>query len=129
MQIFESLLTVSEDDLDDLDHVNNVRYVQWVNDVAKAHWEQNTSETLRQQYFWVVLSHHIDYKASALLGDTILLKTYVTRSEGVTSTRVVEIYNNATNTLLAKSETNWCFMSVQTKRPTRITEEVAQLFN
>ena len=66
MQIFEQSITVTQDDLDDLNHVNNVRYVQWVQDIAKAHWMQNTSEDILDSYFWVVVSHHIEYKGSAI---------------------------------------------------------------
>ena len=127
MQIFEQSITVTQDDLDDLNHVNNVRYVQWVQDIAKAHWIQNTSKDLLDSYFWVVVSHHIEYKGSALLGDTIELKTYVTKSEGVTSTRIVEMYNKTSGKLLVKAETVWCLMDMRSKRPARIPEEIAML--
>ncbi|WP_299891916.1 thioesterase family protein [uncultured Lacinutrix sp.] len=129
MQIFTKTITVTKEDLDDLNHVNNVHYVQWVNDIAKAHWEQNASTVILEDYFWVLISHTITYKASALLNDTILIKTYVTKASGVTSTRIVEIYNKDTEILLAKSETNWCFMSTSTKKPTRIIDTVINLFN
>jgi len=129
MQTFEKLITVTETDLDDLNHVNNVCYVQWVNDIAKFHWQQNASENMINKYFWVMISHHIVYKSSALLNDIVKLKTYVLKSEGVTSTRIVEMYNATTNKLLAKSETNWCFMNKKTKRITRITPEIVGLFN
>lgn len=129
MQTFAKTIAVTKKDLDDLNHVNNVRYVQWVNDIAKAHWEQNASTTILNNYFWVLIKHTIEYKASALLDDSILLKTYVTKASGVTSTRIVEIYNKKTKVLLAKSETNWCFMSTSTKKPTRITDDVVNLFN
>ncbi len=128
MQIFEHHLTVTKNDLDELNHVNNVRYVEWVNTVAKLHWEQNASTAILKAHFWVLLSHTIEYKSPALLNDSIVLKTFVTKSKGVTSTRVVEIYNADTNTLLATSKTNWCFMSTQTKRPSRITPEIETLF-
>ena len=129
LQTFAKTIAVTKKDLDDLNHVNNVRYVQWVNDIAKAHWEQNASTTILNNYFWVLIKHTIEYKASALLDDSILLKTYVTKASGVTSTRIVEIYNKKTKVLLAKSETNWCFMSTSTKKPTRITDDVVNLFN
>ena len=128
MQIFEKCITVKPDDLDELDHVNNVRYVQWVQDVAKDHWNQNVTADILEHYFWVVVSHHIEYKGAAVLDDEIRIKTYVTRSEGVTSTRVVEMYRKADDKLLVKAETNWCFMSIKSKRPTRITAEIANLF-
>lgn len=129
MDVFESQIIVTKDDLDELNHVNNVRYVQWVNNAAKMHWQQNTTEEITNRFYWVVLKHHIEYKSSAFLNDVITLKTYVLKSEGVRSTRIVEIYNNKTNKLLAKSETNWCLIDSKTNRPTRITDEIINLFN
>ena len=129
MQVFEQLITVTQDDLDDLNHVNNVRYVQWVQDIAKAHWMQNASKDILDFYFWVVVSHHIEYKGSALLGDLIQLKTFVTKSEGVTSTRLVEMYHKTSGKLLVKAETVWCLMDMKSKRPARIPKEIAILFD
>lgn len=129
MQIFETQITVTEDDLDELNHVNNVRYVSWVNDAAKLHWEKNSTVDMRSKYYWVLLSHLIEYKSSAFLNDLINIKTYVTKSEGVTSSRTVEMYHSNTNKLLVKSETNWCLKDSSTNRPTRISEEIVKLFN
>ena len=106
-----------------------MRYVQWVSDIAKEHWVQNTSNKIRNTYFWVLLSHHIEYKSPAILNDVVSLKTYVIKAEGVTSTRIVEMYNNKTKKLLAKSETNWCLISSKTLHPTRINSEIINLFN
>lgn len=128
MQTFKTTLHVTQNDLDDLNHVNNVRYVQWVQDVAKKHWLNQVTTPISENYFWVMLTHCITYKKPAFLNDEILLKTYVTKSEGVTSTRIVEIFNNNTQELLAKSETTWCFMNSQSMRPTRITEEIKTIF-
>ena len=129
MQTFEKTITVSKNDLDNLNHVNNVRYVQWVQDVAEEHWMLKASSKILEHYFWVMISHHIKYKGQAFLNDEILLKTFVTKSEGVTSTRMVEIYNQTSGKLLTTSETNWCFMSKTFNRPTRITQEIIDLFN
>lgn len=84
---------------------------------------------MRTNYFWVVLSHHIEYKSQAVLNDVVLLKTYVARAEGVTSTRVVEMFNNKTGKLLVKCETNWCLINAKTQRPARIPEDIAILFS
>jgi acyl-CoA thioester hydrolase len=129
MQIHTELITVVESDLDELNHVNNVRYVQWVNDIAKAHWLKMASQSMLDTYFWVLINHQINYKSQALLNDNILLKTFVKSSEGVTSTRIVEIYNNNTQKLLATSETKWCFIDAKTKKPIRIIPKVANLFH
>lgn len=129
MQTFEKHIIVSQDDLDNLDHVNNVRYVQWVQDIAEQHWKSKTSEKIRQSYFWILLKHHIEYKNPAILGDVLKVVTYVNKAEGIRTIRMVEIYDKNTNKLLVSSETTWCFMSSETKRPSRITQEVFDLFN
>ena len=129
MDVFEYQITVTKDDIDELNHVNNVRYVQWVNDAAKRHWQHNTSEEIITSFYWVVLSHNIDYKSSAFLNDILTIKTYVSSFEGVRSIRIVEIYNSKTNKLLVKSETNWCLIDANTNRPTRISDEIVNLFN
>ncbi|WP_111309817.1 acyl-CoA thioesterase [Confluentibacter sediminis] len=128
MQIFESKLTVNESHIDDLSHVNNVHYVQWVQDIAKLHWESNATQTILDKYFWVLITHFIEYKNSALLNDNIKVKTYIKKYEGAACYRIVEISNAHTNKLLAKSETKWCLMDGETKRPTRITQEISDLF-
>lgn len=128
MHSFESIITVTKDDLDDLNHVNNVRYVQWVQDIAKKHWEKGASKDILNNYFWVMLNHCIEYKNSALLHDVIKLKTYIKKYEGATSIRVVEISNNQTGVLIAKSETKWCLMNTKSKRPVRITSDITELF-
>ena len=129
MQTFEKLITVTQEDLDDLNHVNNVCYVQWVQDVAEQHWNSKVTQQILNSYFWVMLNHYIQYKGQAFLNDDLILKTYVTKAEGVTSTRTVEIYNKNSGKLLTTSETNWCFMSKENNRPTRIPKEIIELFD
>ena len=107
MQVFEQFRTVVSDDIDHLNHVNNIRYLEWIQALARAHWTSLTTKQQRQENVWVVLRHEIDYKASAYVDDILHLKTYVSVCEGVTSIRVVEIYNTETNKLLVKSKTKW----------------------
>ena len=129
MHTYEKLITVTEMDLDGLNHVNNVRYVQWVQDVAEEHWISKASHPIMDTYYWVMVNHHIQYKGQAFLNDVLLLKTYVTKSEGVISTRIVEIYNESSGKLLTTSETNWCFISKANNRPTRIPPEIITIFD
>ena len=129
MKSYEQIIKVKLDELDELNHVNNIHYVQWVNDVAKAHWLKLATQDILKNYFWVLIQHQISYKSQAILNDNILLKTFVKATEGVTSTRVVEIYNNDTQKLLATSETKWCFIDAKTKKPTRISPEIINLFH
>ncbi|MBU3821608.1 acyl-CoA thioesterase [Flavobacteriaceae bacterium XHP0103] len=128
MKEFELKLTVNSSHLDEHLHVNNVTYVHWVQDIARKHWETEATKNILANYFWVLTSHYIEYKKEAFLNDTIVLKTYVAKHEGAVSVRIVEIFNKKTNALLVKSETKWCLIDAETKRPTRITPEISNLF-
>lgn len=127
--MYQQILIVCKDDLDNLMHVNNIRYVEWVQNIAKAHWNDKATNIMTESYFWVMLSHFIEYKSQAFLNDELTIKTYVASSKGATSTRIVEIINILDNKLIAKSETKWCLMDSKTKRPARIIKEIAELFN
>ncbi|NIK92145.1 acyl-CoA thioesterase [Mangrovimonas sp. CR14] len=129
MNSLEKIITVSEEDLDELQHVNNIRYVQWVQDMAKEHWQKETTKNINDHFFWVMLSHHIEYKKEAKLHDKIIMRTYVRKTEGIYSFRIVEFYNEETQILLAKSETKWCFMNADTLKPNRIPKEIIELFD
>jgi acyl-CoA thioester hydrolase len=128
MQVFEKTITVYKEDLDELNHVNNVRYVQWVQDIAKEHWLTYASKEVLETYSWFLVSHHIEYKSQALLGDELLFKTLVPKIAGVSTVRHVEITNAKTEQLIVSSKTKWCLIDSKTQRPTRITTEIAQLF-
>lgn len=129
MQIYTQEITVSLSDLDELEHVNNVQYVQWVQNIAEAHWKSKATDNILKNYFWVLVNHCIQYKSEAKLNDVILLKTYVVKSEGLTSTRKVDMLQKTTGKLIVSSETVWCLMSLHTKKPARIPADIENLFN
>jgi len=129
MYVFEKTITVSQEDIDDLNHVNNVRYVQWVQDIAKEHWLTYATEEILETYSWFLVNHFIEYKNQALLGDQLLLKTYVPKAYGVSTIRHVEIINAKTEQIIVKSKAKWCLIDSKTQRPTRIISKIAELFN
>ncbi len=128
MHTYIKTLTVTKSHIDEHNHVNNVHYVQWVQDIAKAHWETNASTAILKNYYWVLITHFIEHKTEALLNDIIEIKTFISESRGATCIRNVEIFNATTNKLLAKSETKWCLIDLKTKRPSRITPDIEALF-
>ena len=128
-EIYTHHRTVMEDDLDDLNHVNNVIYVQWIQDIAKEHWEVRATEKLKKHFIWVVIRHEIDYKKQAFLDDDILIETYVGETTFVTSERFVNIKNAATGEILVAAKSMWCLLDAETKRPTKITEDLRTVFH
>ncbi len=126
--MYMSKILIVEDDLDDLKHVNNVRYVQWMQDIAKEHWLAKAPKDLVDTTVWVVLTHHITYKSSAKLDDIIVMKTYIEKTKGPISVRVVEMYNKDSKLLLVKSKTEWCLLNSETFKPMRISPEIENIF-
>ena len=89
MTVFETKYTVKPAHIDELNHVNNVVYLQWIQDIANLHWTQLKSGLDTTAYVWVVIRHEIDYIGQALLGDTIVAKTWVGKTGGIRSIRHV----------------------------------------
>lgn len=128
-QVFEMTLTVTEADLDAMNHVNNVRYLQWVQDVAEAHWRKVAKPQWLENYAWVVINHFIEYKKPALLGNKILVQTHVHENTGPKSQRLVRVFNAETKELLCQASTWWCLLNGETKRPIRVPEEIIAAFS
>jgi len=127
-EIFEQHLTVSESDLDELNHVNNVQYLQWIQDIAKTHWESRASDEVKEEYFWVVIRHEIDYKKQAFLDEELLIQTFVGEHTHVTSQRHVNVLNKESGEILVKAKSTWCLMDHKTKKPVKISEELLRVF-
>lgn len=127
-EAYQKTLTVNEDDLDELNHVNNVRYVQWIQDIAKEHWNEFADKSLREGIIWVVKHHDISYKSPAKLGDRINIRTYIEKSKGAVSTRIVEMLDFDTAKVLLRSSTEWCLLDANSLRPIRITEDIKRVF-
>ncbi|WP_286746975.1 MULTISPECIES: thioesterase family protein [Roseivirga] len=123
-QVFELRIVVRSSHLDEMEHVNNVQYLQWVQDVAKAHWEHNALNQWLTDHVWVALSHHIEYKRPAFLGDRLLVKTHVHSFEGAKSIRQVRIFNEETNALLVQSSSEWCLLKKASMKPCRIPQKM-----
>ncbi|NVJ48524.1 MAG: acyl-CoA thioesterase [Cytophagia bacterium] len=127
-KVFEMEIVVQQEHLDEMNHVNNVQYLQWVQDVAKAHWENAAISHWLAEYAWVALSHHIEYKKPAFLGEELVLKTHVHEFTGVKSVRLVRIFRKETNELLVQAKTEWCMIRKDNLRPVRVPEEIAKPF-
>lgn len=128
-QVFEMTLTVKQEDLDAMNHVNNVRYLQWVQDVAEAHWKTVAKAEWKEAYAWVVINHFIEYKKPALLGQQLVIKTHINENSGPKSQRLVRIFNADTNELICQASTWWCLLDSKTHRPRRIGNELIKAFS
>ena len=122
---FEVKIQINSIDIDEMDHVNNVVYLQWVQQVATAHWLSMTSPEIRDTYRWVVLRHEIDYFNPALLGDEIVGITWVSTATGAQSIRHVRFMVGEKK--IAEAKTNWCLIDAKTFKPKRIGQDIKDL--
>jgi acyl-CoA thioester hydrolase len=102
-----------------------VVYLQWIQDIANLHWTQLKKGGDTTAYVWVVIRHEIDYVGQALLGDSIVAKTWVGKTGGIRSTRHVEFYKN--NKLIVKAQTTFCLVNSKSFKPTRITDQILMM--
>jgi acyl-CoA thioester hydrolase len=128
MKTYQKTITVDSGDLDDLDHVNNVRYLEWVQDVSREHWERLSTADWNDKFVWVVRSHHITYHRPALIGQDVLLTTFVPYAEGAISRRKVEMKLSEGGTPIAECLTEWVLLDARTGRPARMPIEMIQVF-
>ena len=126
---FEMIIPVLPDEIDEQNHVNNAVYLRWVQDVATAHWRAVASPGAQENISWIVLRHEIDYKAPAIVGDEVVLRTWVGKATRLTFERFTEIRRNRDAKLLSKARTLWCPINAQTSRPMRVSGEVRAKFS
>lgn len=129
--IFEDQRSVVSTEIDLMGHVNNIEYLRWTQRAAVRHSDAQgwtMDDYLRLGQGWVVRSHQIEYRQPALLGDTIVVRTWVADMKKVMSLRRFQIFRAADQALLAEASTNWAFVNFQTGSLCRIPQEVSNAF-
>jgi acyl-CoA thioester hydrolase len=124
-EIFCKIIKVTPEDIDELNHVNNVIYLQWVQDLAHEHWVSRATPDLLK-FKWVALNHFIEYKRPAFIGDIILGKTFIGKTEGVRCDRFAEFYKD--DQLIVKARSQWCMVEEATLKPVRVPHGMYELF-
>ena len=125
---FELTFTAGPEHIDELGHVNNAVWVQWIEEVAVAHWEAVADPAHRDAYYWVVVRHEIDYLRSAIEGDRITARTWIGEApRGARSTRFVE-FAGADGKVRVRAKTDWAIIDKALGRPIRVPPEVVAPF-
>jgi acyl-CoA thioester hydrolase len=126
--LFEMALTARPEHIDELGHVNNAVWVQWIQDVAVAHWHSAADPAHNAAYFWVVIRHEIDYLRPAFEGDVVTARTWIDpQLSGARSERHME-FIAADGKLLVRARTQWAIIDKAAGRPVRVPREVVAPF-
>jgi acyl-CoA thioester hydrolase len=127
-QTFELTLTARPEHIDELGHVNNAVWVQWIQQVAVAHWEAVADAAHKEAYYWVVVRHEIDYLRAAHEGDRIEARTWVGDApQGARFDRYVE-FTGPDGKICVRSRTEWAIIDRALGRPIRVPPEVVAPF-
>ncbi len=126
--VFEMGFTAALEHIDELGHVNNAVWVQWMEQVAVAHWRSVADPEHQDDYFWVVVRHEIDYLRAVLEGERITARTWVgDEPKGARFDRNMEFVGEDGKPRV-KARTQWAIIDKASGRPIRVPPEVVAPF-
>jgi acyl-CoA thioester hydrolase len=114
--------------IDVLGHVNNVVWVQWMEDIATAHWEAVAPADHKAAYIWVVVRHEVDYRGNIRLGESVCAETFI--PDGPVGARFVRHFRftDAHGKAIVTARTTWALIARASGRLIRVPPEVAAPF-
>ncbi|MEM9309911.1 MAG: acyl-CoA thioesterase [Pseudomonadota bacterium] len=125
---FTRAFTASREHIDELGHVNNAVWVQWIQDLATAHWDAAARREDHARFLWVVVRHEIDYRGNIAAGEVAYGETFIPDApKGATSVRVVE-FVDAGGKPLVSARTTWAMLDRESQRLARVRAEIIAPF-
>ena len=125
---FTRTFTAQLDHIDELGHVNNAVWVQWIQNMATAHWDAAALPEYHAAFFWVVIRHEIDYRGNIAAGQSAIGMTWIPEPPtGAKSVRIVEFRDEA-GKLLVSARTTWAMLDRKTGRLARVRPDVIAPF-
>jgi acyl-CoA thioester hydrolase len=126
--VFELTFTAAAEHIDELGHVNNAVWVQWMEQIAVAHWRRAADARHQDSYVWVVVRHEIDYLRAAHESDRITARTWVGDApQGARFDRFVE-FTGADGKACVRAKTQWAIIDKALGRPIRVPPDVIAPF-
>ncbi len=126
--VFETGLVAGPEHIDELGHVNNAVWVQWIQQVAVAHWDAVADPAHKDAYYWIVVRHEIDYLRAAFEGEVLTGRTWVGEApKGARFDRHME-FVGADGKVRVRAVTQWAIIDKASGRPLRVPPEVIAPF-
>ncbi len=120
--------TAGPEHIDELGHVNNAVWVNWIQDIATAHWSAVASAEHQDAYAWVVTRHEIDYRGNIVAGESVSAETFIPEPPtGARFDRRVD-FRNAGGKVIVSAKTTWAIIDRASGRILRVPKDVAAPF-
>lgn len=129
--IFEQCYEVKAEHIDALGHVNNVCYIAWMQDTALAHSEYlglGLAEYQQLNHAMVAVEHHAHYRKPLLLGQKVMLRTWLADLNALYSVRRYVFFNPENHDVYFMGETKWACVELKTGRAKRMSPTFTQAY-
>lgn len=127
-QVFRRTFAVLPEHIDANGHVNNVVYLDWVQQIAIAHWEAVQPADDQAKWAWICLRHEVDYRRALMPGETAQARTWLSETtEGPRYDRYVRI-DGPDGAMCAQAITTWCLIEQGSGRPRRVPPDMVARF-
>jgi len=126
--VFSKTFTAAAEHIDVMGHVNNAVWVQWVQDLATAHWDAVADPAHAAEFVWLVIRHEIDYRGNISEGESVTGETWIPGdARGAKSARRVD-FRNAGGKIIVSANTTWAMLHRETGRLARVRPEIIAPF-
>lgn len=129
---FTATHEVVPDEIDEYAHVNNAVYLQWLDRIAWTHAAKlgtPLAHCLAIRRGMAVRHTRIDYLEAAVLGDALLLATWLVACDGrLRCTRRFEIVRLSDAKRVAEAEIEYFCLNLDTGKPCRFPREFTESY-
>ena len=129
--IYQGVFRVRHYECDIYGYLNNVNYLRYMQEVAldasaDVSWTVERYQSIACQ--WLIRETDIEYLQPLLWNDEVRITSYVIDFRRVQSRRRYEFHRVSDGELVARADTNWVFLNMETLRPTTIPDEMVKDF-
>lgn len=111
-----------------VNHANYLRYMQETAFDASAAAGYDTARYEAMGRIWLIRETDITYLQPLTIGDTAVVKTWVSDFRRVRSRRAYEMRREGTGDVVAQAHTDWVFLDSTSQRPVTVPEELRRAF-
>ena len=124
-------VVVNDAHIDLMQHVNNVHYLQWLENVA---WDHSVALGMRPEDYtrlgqgMVVRRHELDYVAPALLGDRVLLATWIVGLDRLSLHRRYQFARESDGATLFRGATHFVCVEIASGKVRRMPPDFTAVY-
>ena len=124
-------VVVNDGHIDLMQHVNNVHYLQWLENVA---WDHSVALGMRPEDYtrlghgMVVRRHELDYIAPALLGDRVLLATWIVGLDRLSLHRRYQFVRESDGVTLFRGATHFVCVEIASGKVRRMPPDFTEVY-